>query len=356
MVIEERDEETGELINTTKTNSIVLRMMIDDNGHESVFTDMELDSWDLDNNIYTFKAKITTDDYFTISNKMRISNFKDIETNEVVSKMVPMNNCKINIYAYYKYFSESSDSSIYELSGSLEGYTFTNKYSSDTNRINFISPLPMIKSTAKYIYNNDGHYNPETGKIEGGSYNINVSSSPVIGAKTMVNNTLADNFLEYLTLQYNYIQSILNLITNNFSVDMKFYNTYGKSKNFRVGDEGNELLDRVNISIFFKVSPEFGADQEELVRDLKIYIKNYIEGINKAGTNTIYISNLIQGIENDFPDVKYLKFVQINDYDSSVQVIENFTTELDNLSKEDRINYVPEYLTISLDDVIIEII
>ena len=65
---------------------------------------------------------------------------------------------------------------------------------------------------------------------------------------------------------------------------------------------------------------------------------------------------MIQSIENKFSAVKYLKFVGINNYDSDIQVIENKTVDLSTLSKEDRIQYVPEYLTIRLDDIILEII
>ena len=84
--------------------------------------------------------------------------------------------------------------------------------------------------------------------------------------------------------------------------------------------------------------------------------KEYIEGINNKGYNAIYISNLIGEIRNNFKDVEYLQFININAYDSSIQVIQNIGVDLNTLSKLDRRNYVPEYLTIGLDDINIEII
>ena len=71
---------------------------------------------------------------------------------------------------------------------------------------------------------------------------------------------------------------------------------------------------------------------------------------------SIYISNLIQSLENDFEEIKYMKWVRFNEYDPSYQVIENKTTDLSTLNKDDRLNYTPEYLTISYDDINIEII
>jgi hypothetical protein len=183
-----------------------------------------------------------------------------------------------------------------------------------------------------------------------------VNSVPLVRASTMLDQDMANQFYASLSEQYNYIFSIIDKVTNNYSVDMKFYNTYGKSKNFRIGDNADRLLDRVNITLKIKVKPIFGTSVEEFIRDLKIYIKNYIESINDNGSNSIYISNLIQSLENDFPSLSYMKFVGINNEDPDVQVIENTTVDLSALSKEDRMNYVPEYLTISVDDIKIDII
>ena len=195
---------------------------------------------------------------------------------------------------------------------------------------------------------------PETQETVNDFY-MYISSIPLVGAEKMKDYKAYSHFINSVFNQYSYLMEIVDKITNNYGIDLKFYNTYGRSKNFVVGEEG-QLLDKTNISIHFKVAPTVGAIQEDLIRNLKIFIKNYIEGINNKGYNSIYISNLIQAIENNFPDVKYLKFVRINNYDSSVQVIENKNSDLNLLTKEERRDYVPEYLTISLDDVLIEII
>ena len=97
-------------------------------------------------------------------------------------------------------------------------------------------------------------------------------------------------------------------------------------------------------------------DYDELIRDVSIFIKDYIESINTSGSNSIYISNLIREIENNFSSVSYLKFVSFNDYSSDIQTIENKTVDLSTLSVTDRKDYVPEYLTLALDDVNIELI
>ena len=65
---------------------------------------------------------------------------------------------------------------------------------------------------------------------------------------------------------------------------------------------------------------------------------------------------LIRSIEESFANVRYEKFVSINGYDSSVQVIENKTLDFNLMTKEERKNFVPEYLTLSLDDIHLEIL
>lgn len=363
IVTEEQDIETGEII-VTKSDSLVVRIAFEDNGEEMAFLDFDLIEWDIENAIYTYECKIETDDYITINNKMRALNLYRIldtpEDYDLNQKLIPMMDAVLNIYTYYKY----PDPEIPEVDTRFSDpdapkdityHVKTNKYSTRTNPVTFIYPVQMMKSKVSYIYNNDG-YISSSGYVEGGTHDIRVFSVPLVSAKTMRDVTVANHFLGLISSQYNYMDQIIHNITNNFSTDMKFYNTYGKSKNFRVGDNSELLLDRVNISIHFKIKPTFGTDVELLTRDVKMFIKSYIESINARSTNSIYVSNLIQSLENTFYDIMYLKFVGINSFESDMQVIENVTTDLTSLTKDERIHYVPEFLTIALDDIVIDII
>lgn len=341
------DKETGADLG----NLIVKLFLTDGNNLDICYKDFELVEVDEGMNLYKYRCEIETDDYITINNKFRVLNFASPKDGEERQHLVPMVDSILKVVTFYNYGDTLNDVGRrvkpkvyhkYKFIKNTTEHVMTNIYSSSEDKVNFIYPLHMIKSQSKYI------------SESGGGKNMIIMSSPLMKYSDVYDNDKLFEFLELLLLQHNYMQSELDKITNNYSVDMKFYNTYGKSKNFIV--ESGALLDQVNIKIHFKICPVFGAEPEELTRDLKIYIKEYIEGINEKGTNSIYISNLIQSIENDFPDVKYLKFVRINNYDSSVQVIDNVTVDLNNLTKEERKYYVPEYMTISLDDIVIDII
>lgn len=323
-------------------------LTIEDNGHEICYKEFTLKSHDKSSDIYTFETKIKTDDYMTLTQKMRVYEMKNRNTGKVEISLIPMYNAKINIHTLYKYDGWVLAHKFANLTDYAD-YTLTNTY---TSQASFIIPLHIMRSRVKYLPY--VYPDPKTQQPINDFY-MYISSIPLVGAKRMKDANAFSHFLNLIFNQYNYLMEIVDKITNNYGIDLKFYNTYGRSKNFIVGEEG-ELLDKTNITIHFKVAPTVGAIEEELVRDLKIFIKDYIEGINNKGYNSIYISNLIQAIENQFPEVKYLKFVRINNYDSSVQVIENKKSDLNLLTKEERRDYVPEYLTIGIDDVIIDII
>lgn len=345
MVIREIiNTETGEYKDTI-TNSIKVKLVFMDGKFESCYYNMELEEYDLDLGVYTFGCYVETDDYISADNKFRVTNAYDIHTNNMDgTHLIPMINAEINIYTYYNE----------EIYNTIP--TFTNKYSTKSHPVTFIEPMEMINSTAVFTSNGDGIIDKD-GLEVGNTFKTTIKSVPLLRASIVADEKRSAEFVSTMRTQYSYLLNIINRITNNFSIDLKFYNTYGRSKNFYVDDSMNEqLLDRVNITIHFKIHPVFGTDEIEFIDDVKLFIKEYIEGINHAGTNSIYISNLIKELENHFESIEYMKFAGINEYPTEVQAIENKTINLDNLTKEARINYVPEYLTLSKDDIIIDII
>lgn len=360
-IVEEiTDEVTGE-VTVIRHNTLVVRLFIIEGENTLGFIDLELSDYSIDDNIYTYTGKIITDDFVTLSNKMRVSNLYSPTYNEdeyeINHKMIPMNDCEIHVQLWYKADdgTEIIPKTDPEAPYNITNYIRTNTYSTETNPVSFISPIKMMDSRTSFSYNNDGTIGPG-GVITGGTYNLIIDSFPLIHAGTLKDHMFSKELYSLLNQQFDHMTAILENITNNFSVDMKFYNTYGKSRTFLLGDESDRLLDRVNITLSIQIRPIFGMDEEILVRDLKIFIKDYVETINEGGTNALYISNLIQAIENEFPNVKYMKFVSLNGLPSDIQALENRAANLDLLSKSERMHYIPEYLTISLEDISIEII
>ena len=88
---------------------------------------------------------------------------------------------------------------------------------------------------------------------------------------------------------------------------------------------------------------------ENAVASLKEYITTYVESdeISLINAPSLYISNLIQSIINDFESVAYVTFKGLNSYNESVQKFESEINDINVLEGSFATNdVVPEYLTI----------
>lgn len=332
------------------TDRLKMMMVIEEEGSETCYLDFQFKSYDPTTNVYLFETILTTDDFMTASQKFRVIDVNNMDTGEKETKLIPMYNCVISINAFFKY-NDLKLSHKYDGLLDFQEYSLTNTYTTNPNYVNFITPIDIMRTRVKYepYQRDDG-----TGELID-DYYMSVSFIPFTGASSLKDADKFSFLLNLLYSQYDYLLGAIDTITNNYGLDLKFYNTFGKSNNFVIGEEG-EKLDKTNIKIRFKVAPTVGAIEEILLRDMRIFIKEYIEGINNKGYNAVYISNLMRALENKFTDILYMKFVNINNYDSSVQVIENRGTDLNALSIEERRDYVPEYLTLSLEDITIDVI
>lgn len=333
------------------TGNLKLMLAIEDAGTEICYTELQFKTYDEQTNFYTYETTIETDDYMTLAQKFTVLNMNNIVSGDVQSNtLIPMNDCIINVHAFFKYPALKLAHK-YDYLAPFQEYSLTNTYSTRSVKANFIIPLDIMRARVKYRpYQHDNG----TGVMIDDYYML-FNQVPLAGAVELYDSQKFENFINLIYSQHDYLEEIVEQKTNNYGIDLKFYNTFGRSKYFVVGEDG-QILDKTNISIRFRVAPTVGTIESDLITNLKIFIKNYIEGINNQGYNAIYISNLIQAIENNFPEVKYLRFIRINNYDSSVQAIENRGLDINNLTKEERLDYVPEYLTITLDNIFIDII
>ena len=243
------------------------------------------------------------------------------------------NNGKGNIFTKYPEFADSG----------IEDFSVVNIYSTKSEKITFIEPMNMMRSTV--TFSRDGSDdNDSTGKCH-----MILSSLPMVRADMVYDEDTFKLFVDTLTQNYKYIEASLPMLRNNTHIDVKFYNTYGKSKNYYIGDNLLTQIDRVNITIKFKVTLISGVDGTDVKVRLIEFVKNFVERLNSSGTNSLYISNLIREIETNFAEIHHLKFNGINSYDTDYQTISVQTTDLSELSKEDLRVYVPEMLIANVD-------
>ena len=344
-VLSATDEDINSpLINPDGSDTGRIRILLtvkDKSGKELGYTFAELKEYNNSNRMYTFEAKLETDDYVNVYEKIKITNLKEMNTGRDMTILVNMFNLDVSIYAFFRYDSHYINHK-FSYMDELKEYTLTNVYKTMDEKITLVEPLTVLKSTMKYTRLNEEKY-----------FTL-IKDVPLIKMDDVKGDDGRFMFLvDQLSNQYKHMLKILYEKTNNYSVDMKFFNTYGRSRNFTV-DGTEQLLNSVNCDIHFKVSLFNSYSAAETIESMKIYIKDYFEEVNDNGLNGIYISNLIQALENEFDNIKYIKFISINGYNTFVQCIEN-NVILDNLTKEERIAYVPEFLNIDIENITIDL-
>lgn len=320
-------------------NDLRVIMAFYDNNEMIGYIELQPDDMGTDKINCKFSGEVLTDDYITSNNKFRCLNA--VKTGSAVSSdyiYVPMLDSVVMTYILYR-DDASAENVFSKADPSYKGYIITNVYNTQEDPITFIKPMNMVRSTVTY------------GRIENSNdLSVRLSDFPLIKYDLINDSEKFSYFIKTFIDQYTYLAESATSITNMMSIDVKFYNTYGKSKNYVAGDD-DVVLDKVNLSIKFLIALIAGTNETDAFGEIRKYIKKYVETLNDSGGNEFFISNLTYDLKKNFPQVTHLKFLGINDYDTMVQSIRNNTSDLSKLSKEDRRSYVPEFLVMNTENV-----
>jgi hypothetical protein len=369
---------------------------------ESCYMELFLSDIKNDNSgeyFYDFKNYLYTDDYVNTKNKMRVKNsVKNMKTGEPVEEwFIPSNNLIINVYIFYKYSDDivietsletiNTSSHKFDIIDEAKGFTLTNIYSTKTENVDLIKPLDMIKCRLDYNYDVN---NQEM-------YNYNIFSVPVVKANYIKTSDNFEKIVSSFSAIYEYLNSGLDKLTNNFNIDIKFYNTYGKSRHYIIDASAAEIemyriqrtsyvdpnlledkesdiakvyvdpnkifeyenediygnislfLDKVHLTLNFDIKPYFTTDTANLVDDVKNFILKFMKSnFDAYGNNSYFNSNLMKQLEVEFADkIEYIIFRGINDYPLKIQRLEPIIDESNiRIYYEKMLDYVPEYLNI----------
>ena len=237
---------------------------------------------------------------------------------------------------------------------SLKPYIWTNIYSTKSERLHFLKPLNNVRVQAmyedytKYTYDEEGNpvYDHEL-------MDLKMLNIPMIKYDIALDEDKIEYFMNTFLAQYNFLIGIVNdRLRTDTSLDVKLYNSYGRSRYFYIGEE-DEVINTVNLRLEFDIWYIPGTEFVSASDKVKRFIKSDIETINENGQNFLHISNLIRKIENKFDFVDHLRFKGINRYNTTYQTARNFTTDLNTLTVEQRRWYVPEFLVIDYEDIIL---
>lgn len=327
-----------------------------------------------DKNIYNKYNK----DGVLLDNNIPVNDVTDMINNNTIVKyenivnmtayddiMIPIDNTVVKIYTLYKRnYSEVEGKLVENLSastdtpftnyGNFDKYIWSNAYATVTEPIVFMKSMESVRTYLDFkdyteaVSDDQGHITFSHDLMD-----VEMKTISFLRAATIKDEGKSVYFFNSFLSHYNFIQNIIDTrLRNETGIDLKFYNTYGKSKNFLIGDNADPL-DTVNLRLSFDMWFIDGTDTTVAVKDIKTFIKSEVEKINEKGMNNLYISNLMRKIEQNFTYVDHIRFNKINNYPTTMQSVKNNTTDIGELSVQNRRWYIPELLLCDTEDITI---
>ena len=283
---------------------------------------------------YHVQFSFKTEDKINDDNRIRVENVHEVGSGANTYGFFT-NHVSAKIYILYQTL-DGAEYGIHDLRGivptdELKGWTVTNMYSINGG-INFYYNYSQIMSSTV----SDTTVLSDSGDQLG----FLIKSVPVVKHSYMND----EHNIQALVSQFNYekayIDNAISLLENNFLIDFKLFNTYGKSTMYYTDRACKKLVDRIHLTLNFEVRLLKTSDNNTknyIIQD----IKQMIEDLNDM--ESLHIPNLITTITNNYRNsIEYIEFVGINGYGPEVQHLYK--------QEKDDITIVPEFLTINVSD------
>jgi len=299
-----------------------------------------IESYNEESNYYTLVSYLSTNDYISLNKTMLLDGgILDINGNKNTSVSIPIDNFDIEMHAFFKN-DDTNYAHNYSNIPYVSGYTLTNSYTqTNESSIAFIKSMDFIRGNMKYLDVSNSEYD----------YSILLKEVPLVKANWIKNYNNLEYFIAAIERNYKLVENAYELLENNFSIDMKFFNTYGKSRFYKVGiKDTSTTLNSVNCSFRFGISLS-SISSFDIFRDkFKTYVKDYIESLNDVDNQgkSIYIMNMIADIKNNFPEISHIEYYGMNIYEHEAQKIESLNEEEIKEMSNGVSAYVPEFINI----------
>lgn len=283
-------------------------------------------------NKYHIQIPFKTTDQINDDNKIKI---EDVYVPRSDSKDYGYftNHTSVKLYVLYK-DKNGEEHGTHDLTGiipeeSLKGWTVSNMYTVNGG-LNFYYNYSQVMSsivTDTVVTNN---YDGESG--------FYIKSVPVIKHSYMNDEHNIQELINQFNYEKAYIDNATQLLENNFLIDFKLFNSYGKSRLYTLDKAGNQLVDRVHLTLNFEVRLLKTSDnntKDYILND----IKQMIEDLNDL--SSLHIPNLITKITNTYRNsIEYIEFLGFNHYGPGIQHLYK--------QEDEDITAVPEFLCVNV--------
>lgn len=346
-------------------DQLVLRTIGEIEGLPNLYIPFYIEDYDESIDMYTLSAYLSTSDAITDEGRLTITggfyhdtssslSESDLDVHIPYTDPITINpyDLVMNVSTYIRYDDVYGDSSTNKF-GYIKRHTLTNVYSNkDTDGINFLERFDFVRATMLdhdviLDENNEAHVNDP--------YRITIKEVPLVRASWAKKASNLSQLLSLLNSNNEFINQTYDLLENNYTIDMKFYNTYGKSRFYRIGigdpainlEEQQDTLERVNIKLKFGIKISSLSDSTMFKERFITFVRGYIEDLNAIARDgdSINMMEMVTQISNNFDEIERLEYYGIDDRDASrAQFIDSWSSEeIEQLGYKE---YIPEFINV----------
>ena len=259
-----------------------------------------------------WKATFTTSNRFDSENKLEIIDMYEIGMNSIMPGYIDYN-CQAELYIAAKLpdgeVINDPDRLLWKINRGLKEYSLLDIYTVEGG-IDFFYNFTHILNT-KVIKNSSADDNFHLYDIFG---------IPMVGYHYFQDEDRVSYLVNKILEKKSYIDYCLRLVENNMNIDFKFFNTYGESQTFFIGDKEKTSIGDMSLNLRFRLKVAATADggTKDSIID---FVKEYIEDMHRDPE--IHIPNLLHAVKEEFNDaIIYFEFMNYNDFRLGVNHIE----------------------------------
>ena len=305
-------------------NNMKVFLVLYSEGTPYRYIEADLTNFNASEYVSDWNISLLTDDDFDSKNRIKLINLKEIGFYTDNYGFFE-ENTEAYIYIFGKFSEEYGRYTADKLIPGLEGYSIINIYKI-ANGLSLFNNFSSVMNT-RIRANKSEDLTQIT---------YDISGVPMIGEHYFTSEDNVTYFLNELEEKKAYIDYCLTVLENNMDIDFKYFNTYGYSKTYTIGDKEGSSLGNIDITMKFRA--KLSSQSDYTTKDALVkYIKEYIEDLNDIGD--LHISSLIHDIHDYFGDlIVYVEFMNFNENRLGINHIE--------LKEVESIHTVPEFISV----------
>lgn len=304
--LEEEDTNGNIYKKTNITNNMKCILVLYKDEIPYRWTEANLTGFDSSRFLSSWEICMETDNSLDNENLIKIDDLHVAGLQNDISYGYFSPNTKAVLYILGKFTGEEFGRyDLDDIAPGFDGYTVTNIYEIDSGLDFYENFTNVLDTRIRAKENSDSEYT--------------ISGVPVVGLHYMISEENANYFVDSLVDRKSYIDYCLILLENSLSVDFKFFNTYGPSATYCIGDKKETMINHIDLCLKFRVSLKSSSDiytKDALIADIKEYLEDLYD------TGDWHAPNMVSELTEKYKSqINFLEFMNYNDFWLGVQHI-----------------------------------